>query len=116
MDERVNYRLVAHERDGQWVAHAEQIDSHMRFGIECVGSSESDALKRLGEWLTWQREHQEALESLQGAEHAYHRAVAGSAFAGPLEGPTAIELQHESLELVEAARVRLDEVRSRRPH
>jgi hypothetical protein len=67
-------------------------------------------------WLEWQREHAAALEALQQAQRAYHRTIAGSAFANPTEGPSAIELQRESLDAVEAARVRLDEIRGRRPH
>jgi hypothetical protein len=67
-------------------------------------------------WLAWQREHAAALEALQQAQRAYHRTIAGSAFASPTEGPSAIELQKESLDAVEAARVRLDEIRARRPH
>ena len=66
-------------------------------------------------WLEWQHEHAAALESLQQAERAYHRTVAGSAFASPTEGPSALELQKESLDAVEAARLRLDDVRARRP-
>ena len=66
-------------------------------------------------WLQWQREHAAALEALQEAQRAYHRTIAGSAFASPTEGPSAIEMQKESLDAVEAARVRLDEVRARRP-
>ena len=68
------------------------------------------------QWLEWQREHTAALEALQQAQRAYHRTIAGSAFARPTEGPSAIELQKESLDAVEAARVRLDEIRGRRPH
>ena len=56
-------------------------------------------------------EHTAALEALQQAQRAYHRTIAGSAFASPTEGPSAIEMQKESLDAVEAARVRLDEVR-----
>ena len=67
------------------------------------------------EWLTWQREHAAALEALQQAQRAYHRTIAGSAFANPDEGPTAIEIQKESLDALEAARVRLDELRARKP-
>ncbi len=66
-------------------------------------------------WQKWQREHAAALEVLQQAQRAYHRTIAGSAFASPTDGPTAIELQQESLKAVEAARVRLDEIRSRMP-
>ena len=61
------------------------------------------------------REHTAALEALQQAERAYHRTIAGSAFASPTEGPSAIEVQKESLDAVESARVRLDEIRGRRP-
>ena len=66
-------------------------------------------------WLEWQGEHTAALEALQQAQRAYHRTIAGSAFASPTEGPSAIELQKESLEAVEAARIRLDGVRARKP-
>ena len=66
-------------------------------------------------WQEWQREHAAALEALQQAQRAYHRTIAGSAFASPTEGPSAIELQKESLDAVEAARVRLDEIRARKP-
>jgi hypothetical protein len=48
-------------------------------------------------WLAWQNEHAAALEALQHTERAHHRTIAGSAFANPTEGPTAIELQKESL-------------------
>jgi len=111
----VRYRLVTVERDGQWIAHAERVDTGDRFGIECGGATESEASDRLARWLAWQSEHTAALEALQSAEHAYHRTIAGSAFANPTEGPTAIEMQKESLAELEASRVRLDEVRARKP-
>jgi len=66
-------------------------------------------------WIAWQAEHAAALEALQQAQRAYHRTIAGSAFASPTEGPSAVELQKESLDAVEAARIRLDEVRARQP-
>lgn len=66
-------------------------------------------------WIEWQREHQAALEALQEAQRAYHRTIAGSAFLSPVEDPSPFELQKESLEAVEAARIRLDEVRARKP-
>ena len=111
----VQYRLAASEREGQWVAHAFRDDNGDPFGIECAGTTENEALDRLARWLEWQYEHATALEALQRAEHAYHRTIAGSAFASPTEGPTPLELQKESLEAVESARIRLDEVRARRP-
>jgi hypothetical protein len=109
------YRLVSAEREGRWTARAEREDTGDPFGIECAAASEADAVSRLTRWLEWQAEHTDALEDLQRAERAYHRTIAGSAFASPTEGPSAIEMQKESLEAVEAARVRLDEVRARRP-
>ena len=109
------YRISASQRDGQWIAVAERADTGDRFGIECAGPSEAEAVDRLSRWLEWQSEHTAALAALQRAEHAYHRTIAGSAFASPTEGPSAIELQKESLEQVEEARVRLDDVRARKP-
>jgi hypothetical protein len=66
-------------------------------------------------WVQWQREHAAALDALQEAQRAYHRTIAGSAFASPIEGPSAVELQKESLDALEAARLRLDDVRARKP-
>ena len=108
-------RIVCDERTGQWVARAVREDTGDPFGIECVDESRDRAIERLTRWLEWQREHAAALEALQQAERAYHRTIAGSAFASPTEGPSAIELQKESLEAVEAARLRLDEIRAAKP-
>jgi hypothetical protein len=109
------YRLVAERRDGQWIARADRIDTGDRFGIECAGGSEDEAVGRLLRWLEWQTEHAAALDALQRAEQAYHRTITGSAFASPTEGPSAVEIQKESLDAVESARVRLDEIRARKP-
>ena len=109
------YRLVAVERAGRWIAHAVREDTREPFGIDCSGPTRDDAIGRLSAWLVWQSDHAAAIESLQIAERAYHRAVAGSAFANPSEGPTPLELQKESLAAVEAARVRLDAIRARQP-
>jgi hypothetical protein len=111
----VRYHITAVERDGQWVAHAARTDTGARFGVECGGASAEEACDRVACWLAWQDEHASALEDLQRAEHAYHRTIAGSAFSSPVEGPSALEMQKESLEALEAARLRLDEIRSRRP-
>ena len=111
----IRYRLSAERRDTQWIARAERSDTGERFGVECSGRTEADAIERLSRWLEWQSEHTAALAALQRAERAYHRTIAGSAFASPTEGPSAIELQKESLDALEAARVRLDEIRARRP-
>ena len=109
------YRLLTTERDGRWTARAARDDTGDPFGIECAGDSEPEATARLTRWLEWQVEHTAALEQLQRAERAYHRTIAGSAFASPTEGPSALEMQKESLDAVESARVRLDEIRGRKP-
>jgi len=109
------FRIVCDQRGGPWMARAERDDTGDPFGPEYAGASEDEAVSRLIGWLEWQQEHAAALEALQQAERAYHRTIAGSAFASPTEGPSAIEVQKESLDEVEAARVRLDEIRARRP-
>ena len=111
----MSLRILCEQRDGQWVARAVREDNGDPFGIECSGDSPESAQARLQRWLDWQREHAAALEALQQAERAYHRTIAGSAFASPADGVSAIEMQKESLDAVEAARVRLDEVRARKP-
>ena len=111
----LRYRLIAERRDAQWIAYAEPRGTSDRFGMECAGATEDEAIDKLSRWLEWQHEHTVALEALQQAEHAYHRTIAGSAFANSSEEPSAIELQKESLEQVEAARMRLDEIRARKP-
>jgi hypothetical protein len=111
----VRYHIVAIERDRQWIAHAERTDTGAPFGTECGGATAEEACDRVARWLKWQDEHASALEDLQRAERAYHRTIAGSAFSSAIEGPSALEMQKESLEALEAARVRLDEIRSRRP-
>jgi hypothetical protein len=111
----VSYRIKTSQRERQWIAHAEDVDSGDRFGIECAGATEREALDRLTCWLEWQAEHTAALRALQAAETAYHRTIAGSAFASVTDGPSPTELQKESLDALEAARLRLDEVRGRKP-
>lgn len=111
----VRYRIACVARNGQWIAHAERSDNGDRFGIECAGPTEAEAIQRMHRWLEWQGEHADALEALQTAERAYHRTIAGSAFASPTEGPSPVEMQKDSLEAVEAARAHLDEIRARKP-
>jgi hypothetical protein len=111
----MNYRIESTQRDGQWIARARRSDNGDPFGIECTAPTEAEAVTRLNKWLEWQRDHAAALVALQQAEQAYHRAIAGSAFASATEGPSAVEIQKESLAAVESARVRLDEIRARKP-
>jgi hypothetical protein len=110
-----SYRIVAHASGADWTAHAERVDTGERFGVDCTGGTEAEASEWLVRWLVWQAEHAAALEALQQAERAYHRTIAGGAFANPLEGPTSLEIQKESLDELEAVRRRLDEIRNRRP-
>ena len=112
---QTTFTLQATERDGQWLARAARADNGDPFGIEFAGATEAEAIARLTGWLEWQSEHTAALEALQQAERAYHRTIAGSAFASPTEGPTPIEMQRDALEAVDAARTRLDEIRARKP-
>jgi hypothetical protein len=111
----VKTRIICEPRGQEWIARAFRADTGDPFGVECSGETHDEAVERLTRWLDWQREHAEALDALHQAERKYHRTIAGSAFANPSEGPTPIELQKESLEAVEAARVRLDEIRARKP-
>jgi len=59
-------------------------------------------------WAEWQRDHAEALAALQEAQRAYHRVAVASQ-------QSAVGSQTGSLEALDAARVKLDEVRARRP-
>ncbi|MGE3959088.1 MAG: hypothetical protein AB7H96_20405 [Vicinamibacterales bacterium] len=110
------YDLVATERNGQFVAHALTTGERQeRFGIETAGTSAAEALDRLSRWLEWQHAHTRALEALQQAERAYHRAMGDAAFAiaRDLSAP---DPSKASLEQVEVARRHLDDVRGRRPN
>lgn len=111
----VEYRLITSVRDGVWTAHAERRATGDRFGIDCVGPTEAAATDRLTTWLTWQHRHSKALETLQQAERAYHRAIADGAFGHPSDAPIASDLRRTSLAEIEAASAQLDEVRARRP-
>jgi hypothetical protein len=123
LDERSNderrttsqYQIRTVLMEAGWVAWAERVEDGIRFGIECTASTEADAIARLTRWLEWQREHGAALNALQDAERDYHRTIAGSAFTAPAEGPSPVEMQKDGLRAVEAARLRLDDVRARRP-
>ncbi len=66
-------------------------------------------------FAAWQREHAAALAELQEAQRAYHRTVAATAFQGSADEPSAEEMRRASLEALDAARIKLDEVRERRP-
>ena len=112
---RVDYRIVAVERNGLWVAHATHADTGRRFGIEASGRTERDATDRLTRWLTWQSDHAAALDALQEAERTYHRTVAGRAFRAVAGDTENTGERQQSLDTLEDARRTLDRVRARRP-
>ena len=108
------YHLHAADRNGAWTAHAERADSGARFGIECPGSTEPEAVARLERWLNWQHEHASALAALQDVQRAYHRTVAGEAFGRAADG-SPVGAERTSLDELEAAGARLADVRARMP-
>lgn len=109
-----SYRIETVQEEGRWIARARGPEGRL-FGVPCAGDTPEEASGRLERWLAWQREHEAALQALQRAERAYHRTLAGAAFANPTEGPSPLEMQKESLRALEAARERLDEIRARQP-
>jgi len=111
----LRYVVRLTQRDSHWIAVAELPDTGERYGDECSGVSEAEAVDRLRAWLTWHRQHEGALEALQLAERTYHKMLAASAFVSPGEGSTSVEAKRESLDAVEQARRQLDDVRARRP-
>jgi hypothetical protein len=108
------YRLITSENSGEWRAHVVRADTNERFGVEATARTEQDAVARLTRWLEWQHEHTRALEALQQAERAYHRAMAGAAFAASAD-VAADAGSRTARGQVDEARARLDEVRTRRP-
>jgi hypothetical protein len=66
-------------------------------------------------FAAWQREHAAALAELQDAQRAYHRTVAATAFQGAADQPSAEEMRRVSLDALDAARMKLDAVRARKP-
>jgi hypothetical protein len=118
MDLRIGdctYRLGASADLGRWVSFAFRADTGERFGIVCAGATEGEAVDRLAKWLRWQHDHTTALRVLQECERDYHRTVAGSAFAASTHDLLGVEQRRASLDQVDAARRRLDEVRASRP-
>jgi len=66
-------------------------------------------------WREWHTQHAAALEALQSIERAYHRLVANHAFASTADLPASVEARRQALQALETARVRLDEIRSKKP-
>jgi hypothetical protein len=65
-------------------------------------------------WAEWQRDHAAALAALQEAQRAYHRVAMAGALSGG--GAQSVEdRRRSSLELLDAARTKLDQVRARMP-
>ena len=66
-------------------------------------------------FAAWQREHAAALAELQDAQRTYHRTVATTAFQGAADEPSAEEMRRASLDALDVARRKLDDVRARKP-
>ena len=109
----VTYTVVVRCLENLWTAHAVRAESGERHGIEVSAPTESEATTRLTRWLQWQREHTRALETLQEAERAYHRAVAGTAFSSSDAKSTETKPSRAAMDV---ARNELDDVRARRPN
>jgi hypothetical protein len=107
------YTLVSTRRGDQWTAHAVRAENGDRYGIEVTAASESDATSRLTRWLEWQHEHTAALDVLQQAEKAYHRAVGNAAFSS---ADTQVAEARPARIVMDEARHALDDVRARRPN
>jgi hypothetical protein len=105
----VQFVIAAAPIGDRWTARAERSPRGTRFGPACTGSTEAEAIDRMAVWLAWQADHVRALEALQQAERDWHRAIAGTFAEGAGDRPD------PALSLIEAARVRLDEIRARRP-
>ncbi len=109
------FNIRVSRRDGRSVAHAVRAETGDRFGADFAGGSDDEAVACLTKWLEWQSGHATALEALQEAERAYHRAVASHMLAGERDRSSTGQERTECLERVASARKRLDEVRARRP-
>ena len=110
-----SHRVVTVERAGRWLAFAVDERTGDRYGVEVAGESEADVAAKLTRWLEWQGNHSAALEELQHAERAYHRVLAGSAFGDAGSAADADAVRVDTLAALERARVRLDDIRARRP-
>jgi len=109
------FKVRLGRRDGRSVAYAVRAETGDRFGADFIAASDDEAVAALTRWIEWQGDHAAALESLQEAERAYHRAVAGHMLAGDADRPAAGQERGECLERMAAARTTLDVVRARRP-
>lgn len=109
------YRIRASQRGGRWTAFAVRADNGDRFGGNFSGDSEATATAAVTTWLEWQVDHACALAVLQDAERAYHRSIAGHAFASPADETATLQARRDGLAAVERARMQLDEIRARRP-
>lgn len=67
------------------------------------------------DWAAWQRDHAAALAALQEAQRAYHREAVDSRQSPVPSQQSAAGGRGTALEAVDAARIKLDEVRARMP-
>ncbi|MDE3156481.1 MAG: hypothetical protein KGN76_15365 [Acidobacteriota bacterium] len=108
------FTITARQEGREWIAEARREGRRDNHGPVFRAETPEAALDRCAAWLGWQQEHEAALVALQEAERVYQRAVAAGAFAPPGDGPGP-EVASEALQDMEAARVRLEEIRRRQP-
>lgn len=100
---------------GGVVAQAYRGETGDRVGLEFSGATEAEAIANLTRWIEWQSAHASALLRLQEAERHYHRSVTSGAFVSTDDERAVCEHRASALRDVEAARLVLDAVRTRRP-
>lgn len=100
---------------GGWTAAARCADTGEPFGPAIVDTSADGARLRLTRWLHWQHGHAHAIDVLREAERAYHRHVAGRAFAPDPNDEMSGDVRRAALRDVETARRLLDAIRATRP-
>jgi hypothetical protein len=100
---------------GGWTAQARCPETADPFGPAIADISADAATLRLTRWLEWQEGHAHAIEVLREAERAYHRLVAGRAFAPDPNDEMSEGVRRAALRDVETARRLLDAIRATRP-
>jgi hypothetical protein len=100
---------------GGWTAEARCAESGEVFGPAVADTSADAAMLRLIRWLQWQEGHAHAIDVLREAERAYHRLVAGRAFAPAPNDEMPEGVRRAALRDVETARRLLDAIRATRP-
>ena len=108
-------RIIVQSIPGGVSAHLVDVLTGRQVGLTFRGATEAEAVARLERWRAWQRDHDAALERLQAALRAYHRAEAAGGVTRAREDIANDPRRLDALERLDRARVDLDAVRRRRP-